>query len=106
MQEISVQVENDHIERLTSAKPLIALSELIWNSYDADAREVYVDFEEGSLTKLGIIRIADDGVGVPYEKAPSFFSRWVALGKKEARRPMLAACFMESAAKDGSKPLR
>ena len=45
MQKIVVKVENDHIERLTSGKPLLALSELIWNAYDADASKVTVDFE-------------------------------------------------------------
>jgi hypothetical protein len=53
MQEIVVQVENDHIERLTGAKPLVALAELIWNAYDSDAREVRVDFEAGDLTDSG-----------------------------------------------------
>jgi hypothetical protein len=46
VQEIEVKVENDHIERLTTAKPILALSELIWNAYDADASTVRVEFEE------------------------------------------------------------
>jgi hypothetical protein len=50
VQEIEIQVENDHIERLTGAKPILALSELIWNAYDADASQVRVEFEEGRLT--------------------------------------------------------
>ena len=61
MQEIEIEVESDHIERLTSAKPLAALSELIRHSYDADARHIIVDFTEGTLTKLGLIRVSDDG---------------------------------------------
>jgi hypothetical protein len=73
LQEIDVKVENDHIERITSAKPLSALSELIWNAYDADALEVRIDFEEGDLTKLGLIRVSDDGVGIAYENADGFF---------------------------------
>jgi hypothetical protein len=45
VQEIEVKVENDHIERLTTAKPILALSELIWNAYDADAHTVRVSSE-------------------------------------------------------------
>src|SRR5882757_2725275 len=75
VQEIEVQVENDHIERLTSAKPIVALSELIWNAYDADASEVRVDFQEGDLTKLALIRVEDNGRGIPYDQANGFFQR-------------------------------
>ncbi|WIW43872.1 ATP-binding protein [Bradyrhizobium sp. 62B] len=73
MQEIEVKVDNDHIERLTAAKPILALSELIWNAYDADAHVVRVEFEEGDLTKLAVIRVQDDGDGIPFEEAEGFF---------------------------------
>lgn len=73
MQEIEVKVENDHIERLTTAKPILALCELIWNAYDADARTVRVEFEEGGLIKLALIRVQDDGDGIPFEEAEGYF---------------------------------
>jgi hypothetical protein len=73
VQEIEVKVENDHIERLTTAKPILALSELIWNAYDADAHSIRVEFEEGALTKLALIRVQDDGDGIPFDDAESFF---------------------------------
>jgi hypothetical protein len=73
VQEIEVNVEKDHIERLTTAKPILALSELIWNAYDADAHRVQVDFEAGELTNLALIRIHDDGDGIPFEEADGFF---------------------------------
>lgn len=86
MQEIEVKVENDHIERLTTAKPILALSELIWNAYDADARTVRVEFEEGGLTKLGLIRVQDDGDGIPFEEAEGYFKSlggsWKRMGAK------------------------
>lgn len=75
MQNIEVQVENDHIERITTAKPVVALSELIWNAYDADARKVQVQLEQGQLTKLGLIRVIDDGVGIPLDEVESQFKR-------------------------------
>jgi hypothetical protein len=73
VQKIEVKVENDHIERLTTAKPILALSELIWNAYDADAPSVRVEFEEGGLTKLALIRIQDNGDGIPFEEAEGLF---------------------------------
>ena len=75
MQNIEVQVENDHIERITTAKPLIALSELIWNAYDADAKNVQVQLRKGELSNLGGIRVIDDGTGIAYEDVSDFFSR-------------------------------
>ncbi|UXT58712.1 hypothetical protein FY134_14065 [Agrobacterium fabrum] len=73
MQQIEIKVENDHIQRITTAKPVAAISELIWNAYDADAREVKVELEEGQLTKLGVIRIVDDGTGIPADEVETFF---------------------------------
>ncbi|AVT82995.1 ATP-binding protein [Rhodopseudomonas palustris] len=86
MQEIQVKVENDHIERLTAAKPLLALAELIWNAYDADARSVRVDFEAGELTKLALIRVQDDGDGIPFEEAEGFFKSLGGSWKKSGTR--------------------
>lgn len=73
MQQIEIVVENDHIQRLSSAKPIAAISELIWNAYDADARQVRVELEVGQLTKLGLIRVVDDGTGIPAEEVETFF---------------------------------
>lgn len=106
MQEIEVKVENDHIERLTTAKPILALSELIWNAYDADASTVRVEFEEGGLTKLALIRVQDDGDGIPYEDAEGYFKSLGAHGRKRARRPKMAASFTARKAKAVSKHSR
>lgn len=73
MQQFEIKVENDHILRITSAKPLAAISELIWNAYDADATEVEVILETGNLTKLNTIKITDNGAGIPFEKVEVFF---------------------------------
>jgi len=83
VQEIEIVVENDHIERLTSASPLVALSELIWNAYDVDAKIVRVEFEAGHLTKLGHIRVIDDGTGIPFEQAATFFQSLGGSWKKQ-----------------------
>lgn len=69
-----VTVENDHIERITNGQPIVALRELIWNAFDADATEVQVEFDEGELTKLGTVRVIDDGTGIAFDEAESYFS--------------------------------
>ena len=84
MQQIEVKVENDHIQRITTAKPLAAICELIWNAYDADAREVKVELEEGKLTELGLIRIVDDGTGMPIDKVEALFQSLGGSWKKRA----------------------
>jgi hypothetical protein len=86
MQEIEVKVESDHIERLTAAKPLHALSELIWNAYDADATQVLVEFETGDLTRLGMIRVEDNGTGISYEDVDSFFKSLGGSWKKKGTK--------------------
>ena len=84
MQQIEVRVENDHIQRITTAKPLAAISELIWNAYDADARKVVIELEEGQLTKLGVIRVVDDGTGISADEVESFFQSLGGSWKKRA----------------------
>jgi hypothetical protein len=84
VQQIEIKVENDHIQRITTAKPLAAISELIWNAYDADAREVKVELEQGQLTKLGVIRVVDDGTGIPADEVEAFFQSLGGSWKKRA----------------------
>ena len=84
MQQIEIKVESDHIQRITTATPIAAISELIWNSFDADAHEVKVELEQGQLTKLGVIRIIDDGTGFSAEKVETFFQSLGGSWKKHA----------------------
>lgn len=73
LKQIEVRVENDHIQRITTARPLAAISELIWNAYDADATEVRVELEKGQLTELGSILIVDNGTGIPLDTIEDSF---------------------------------
>ncbi|HEY3790356.1 MAG TPA: hypothetical protein VGM09_00885 [Bradyrhizobium sp.] len=57
MPEIEPQANNNHIELLTSAKPIVALPDLIWNAHDAEAPEVLAGIREGGLTRLALVRI-------------------------------------------------
>ncbi len=92
--EIEVKVENDHIQRVTSAKPLAALSELIWNAYDADASEVHVEFESGVLTKLRDNPCFRQWNRNPFEGARAVFSaRLVGLGSRRLAAHSAGASF-------------
>ncbi len=88
MKQIEVRVENDHIQRITTARPLAAISELIWNAYDADATEVSVELEKTAITELGSILVTDNGTGIPFETIEDSFQKlggsWKRLGAKTA----------------------
>lgn len=86
MEVFEVGVEKDHIERLTRAKPISAISELIWNAYDADATEVRIDFEEGELVQLGLIRVTDNGLGITFDSALDSFKNLGGSWKQKVRR--------------------
>lgn len=86
MQKIEIKVENDHIQRITTAKPLAAISELIWNAYDADAEEVRVELEENAITKLGLIRVVDDGTGISIDQVQELFQSLGGSWKRRTRK--------------------
>jgi hypothetical protein len=74
MREISVEVQNDHLERMTNVpKPILAVAELMWNGLDADATQVAVVFVRNQLQGLQAIEVTDNGTGIEYSDAvPAF----------------------------------
>lgn len=86
LKQIEVRVENDHIQRITTARPLAAISELIWNAYDADATEVRVELEKGQLTELGSILIVDNGTGIPLDTIEDSFQKLGGSWKRSGAR--------------------
>lgn len=44
-----VEVQSDFLEKITKAKPVQALAELVWNGLDADATSVSVSFDYNAL---------------------------------------------------------
>lgn len=72
---IDIGVEKDHIESLTKASGITALAELLWNSLDADADEIRVEYKPTKLGGYEYIKIVDNGHGLTYEKAQDVFSR-------------------------------
>lgn len=82
--ELDIRVERDHIESLTKASGVSAISELIWNSLDADAKNVMVAFDQ---TALGInsIEITDDGHGIDISVAERAFGNLGGSDKKNRK---------------------
>ena len=62
--DIYVQARADHVASLSSASPLSAVEELVWNALDADAREVKVDVVQNPLGGVEAVRVSDDGTGI------------------------------------------
>lgn len=79
---VEIGVERDHIEAQTKANGITALSELIWNSLDADATEIHVEFRPTPLGGFEYIQVRDDGRGLTYENAQDVFSRLGGSDKK------------------------
>jgi len=76
MKSIKVEVQEDHLQTLSKTrKPMIALSELIWNGLDADASDVRVSFQENALGGLELIRVSDNGLGIQYADVENAFKR-------------------------------
>lgn len=75
MQQYPVEVQPDYLEKITRAKPVHALSELIWNSLDADANHVSVSFDHNELGALERVTVRDNGHGLPRGEAPECFRK-------------------------------
>ncbi|MDD3020392.1 MAG: ATP-binding protein [Alphaproteobacteria bacterium] len=74
LEDFDVEVHQDHLERIVRSDPVNSIAELIWNSLDADATEIFVDFEAGPLTGLGKIRVIDNGEGINFSDVKRIFS--------------------------------
>ena len=87
IEHISVSVQQDFIERQTRARPLTPLSELIWNSLDADASEVKIEFERNDLAnRISKIIVCDDGVGFSRDDAATLFGNLGGSWKRQRRK--------------------
>ncbi|MCK5617669.1 ATP-binding protein, partial [Candidatus Pacearchaeota archaeon] len=71
---IKVEVKNDFLQRIANnGKPLLAVSEFIWNGFDADAHNVKIYLSYNALNHLDEIRIVDNGHGISFEDAKVLF---------------------------------
>lgn len=70
-----VEVQSDFLEKITKAKPVQALAELIWNGLDADATSVSVSFDHNALGAMSTVIVTDNGLGIPFVEAAEGFRR-------------------------------
>lgn len=90
MGKIHVTAKRDFIETLTSAKPVKALSELIWNGFDADADRVRVFIALNEMDGVQSVKVRDNGYGIDHSNIEAFFGglgdSWKKLqGKQKGR---------------------
>lgn len=82
--ELDLRVEKDHIESLTKASGITAISELIWNSLDADAKNVSVTFNQNAIS-INEINVIDDGHGIDFKVAEKAFGNLGGSDKKNRK---------------------
>ncbi|ELA7135698.1 ATP-binding protein [Vibrio parahaemolyticus] len=84
---LKVEVENDFLNKVSNSGAYTAISELVWNSFDADASTVKVVLCEDSIiggwNKLQVI---DDGTGISNDIADKHFSKLGGSWKKFAQK--------------------
>jgi hypothetical protein len=70
-----VEVQPDHLEKNTKARPVPALAELIWNALDADANRVVVTLDHNELGTLIRVVVRDNGLGLSSADAEKIFAK-------------------------------
>ena len=86
MTTISVQVQDDFLERIANVRPLLAIQELIWNSLDADATHVEVVFDLQELGGIKGICVRDNGTGIAYKEVDPVFRNLGGSWKRKSER--------------------
>ncbi|MEZ5433811.1 MAG: hypothetical protein R3F31_22135 [Verrucomicrobiales bacterium] len=104
--EIEVEAQPDHLDSPANAKPVNALAELLWNSFDADASVVEVDVEENGLGGVEEIVVRTTGLASHLTKLTSASESLEAHGRRgRAELRARSECSTEKKAKAGSRPL-
>jgi len=80
-----VEAQEDFVEKLAAARPAQALAELAWNGLDAEATQVSVEVDRGTLG-IKSIRVRDNGHGIPPEEAEGLFSHLGGSWKRDSKR--------------------
>lgn len=71
--DIKILAKPDFLKSLAAASPIAAVSELIWNGFDAKAQRVRVILEPNELSGLHAIRVLDDGDGIDWNRVNDLF---------------------------------
>lgn len=74
MTKLQINAGQDHIAKYVSANPIITgITELIWNSLDANATTINIVTRDNGLNGFEYIDIIDDGHGCTYMQAKNAF---------------------------------
>lgn len=76
---MNIEITQEHFERSIKGSPREAIKELIWNSCDADAKNIEVSFSydgvEGNQMVSDIF-VRDDGHGIAFESIEEYFGKF------------------------------
>lgn len=86
MAKVHVTAKRDFLESLTTAKPLAALAELVWNGFDAGNNQVRVFLESNDMGGIQAIRVRDYGNGIDFSKVETLFGSLGDSWKKNSDR--------------------
>ncbi|WP_159235611.1 ATP-binding protein [Raoultella terrigena] len=87
MKNIDVILGKDHLEDISSAKPIPAIKEIIWNAFDSNSLIVKVLFHKYSNTNtIEKVTIQDKGEGIPHHNVSSLFGSLGESWKKDAKK--------------------
>src|SRR5579871_3725492 len=87
MQTLTIEVSQDHIDRLSKArKPILGAAELIWNSVDADATEISVILIRNTLDSIESVEVIDNGLGITMADARAGFGHLGGSWKQSERQ--------------------
>lgn len=87
MKNIDVILGIDHLEDISSAKPIPAIKEIIWNAFDSKSLIVKVLFQKNHSTNtIEKIIIQDQGEDIPHNNVSSLFGSLGESWKKNAKK--------------------
>lgn len=70
-----VAAADDHLKRMIGKEPLIGLAELVWNSFDAEAKSINIEVKETAAGGVDSVVVSDDGHGFTVDEITEFFSQ-------------------------------
>lgn len=73
MKNIKLTAQKDHIQQQTSASPMQAVAELVWNGLDAGANRVEILFDQNGIAGIDTIRVRDGGLGIDPDEVEQLF---------------------------------
>ena len=90
---VSVDVREDHLDGLSKGDPITGITQLVWNSIDAEAGDIRIVVVENGLGGIVEVRVEDDGHGMTHAEAVDFFSHLGGSWKRRAENQRTDSVF-------------